>query len=328
MYKFIDYVNPYFYVIRLRNFFYDKEIFKSFKLPIPVISVGNLSLGGSGKTSLVRYLCENLSSFFHIAVLSRGYKRKSKGPVIVMEKGELKTNWENSGDEPYLLGKIFEKNKIKVDIVVDENRKRGSEIILKRLKADLILLDDGFQHRKLKRDLDLVLVKKKDLTDRVFPFGRLREPLSSLKRTDAIILSYQEYEPFDFFYGNKPVFKFYRKNWKILDKNLEIVYHIKDKEFIAFCGLGENKQFFDILEKLNLKVRKKISFPDHWHYKNFKLDPKEYYITTLKDGIKFEFQDNLYFLDFDLEVEGLVEFILKSLKINHRQNRINFYLYS
>lgn len=315
MFEFLDYVNPFFYIIQTRKFLYQKEIFRSFKIPIPVISVGNLSFGGSGKTSLIRYLCENLSSQFNIAVLSRGYKRKSKGTVIVMGKGKLRVNWEEAGDEPYLLAKIFEKKNLKVNILVDENRKRGSEIAFKELGANLVLLDDGFQHLRLKRNLDLVLLKKEDLKDRLFPLGKLREPLSSLERADAIILTYQEYKPFNFSYKEKPIFKLYRKKWKILNKNLEKIHNFKNKEFVAFCGLANNKQFFDTLENLGLKIKKKISFPDHYHYRNFKLNPEENYITTLKDGIKLNSQENLYFLDFEIEVEGLIEFILKFLKI-------------
>ena len=316
MFNFLNYVNPYFYLIQARNFLYNKKFLKSFEISVPIISIGNLSLGGSGKTSLIRYLCESLSFQFDIAVLSRGYKRSSKGPVMVMERGKLKVDWEKAGDEPYLLGKIFEKKNIKVSILVDEDRKRGSEIAFKELGANLILLDDGFQHRKLKRDLDLVLLKKEDLEDRVFPFGRLREPINSLERADAIILTYQEYKTFDFSYKKKPVFKLYRKNWKILNKNLEKVDNFKEKDFIAFCGLANNEQFFDTLEKLGLKIKKRLSFPDHYHYKSFKLNPKENYITTLKDGVKLGVQENLYFLDFEIEVKGLVEFILKFFKLN------------
>jgi len=317
MFKVLDHINPYFYLVLTRNFLYQKGILKSFKIPVPVISVGNLSFGGSGKTSLVRYLCEKLSSFFSITVLSRGYKRKSKRTIIVMERGKLKTNWIYAGDEPYLLGKIFEKRGIKVNIIVDEDRKRGCEKALKEFHTDLIILDDGFQHQKLKRDLDLVLLKRKDLEDRLFPFGRLRESLDSLKRADAIILTYQEYEPFNFSFPNKPVFKLYRKNWKILNMDLKEVKNFKDREFIAFCGLGDNRQFFDTLERLGLKIKKRLSFPDHYHYKNFKLDPEESYITTLKDGVKFSRKENLYLLDFEIEVEGLVEFILKFLRYNN-----------
>jgi tetraacyldisaccharide 4'-kinase len=309
----INFFNPYFYAVLFRNFLYDKGIFPSYKLSVPVISVGNLSVGGSGKTSLVRYLCENLSSKFHIGVISRGYKRKSKGTVVVAYKGKLKTGWQESGDEPYLLGKIFEKKGLPVSIIVDEDRKRGGEIAIKELGVNLILLDDGFQHRRLKRDIDIVLIKKEDLKNRILPFGKLREPLSSLKRADIIILTYQDYQSFDFKYNNKPIFKLFRKNWKILNCRLEEV-KVEDKEFIAFCGLGDNKQFFKTLEKLGIKVKCKLSFRDHYNYKDFFLNPKENYITTLKDGVKLPFTDNLYFLDFSIEVEGLLNYLLKRLR--------------
>lgn len=310
----LNFINPYFYIISLRNLLYDKNIFKTFKFSVPVISVGNISLGGSGKTTLVRYLCEKLCSTFHIVVLSRGYKRKSKGPVLVMYKGEIKSDLERGGDEPYLLAKIFEKSNLPVSIIVDEDRVRGGNIAFRCLSAELIILDDGFQHRRLKRDIDLVLLKHKDLKDILFPFGRLREPISSLKRAQAIILAYQEIKPFEFFYNEKPVFKVYRKDWKILDCELKEVKDFKEKEFIAFCGLGENEQFFEVLQKLKLRIKQKMTFSDHYNYKNFKLNPYENYLTTLKDGIKLNFQKNLYFLDFKVEVEGLIDFILKFIE--------------
>ncbi len=311
----LNFINPYFYIILLRNLLYDKNILKIFELPVPIISVGNISMGGSGKTTLVRYLCEKLCSTFHVVVLSRGYKRKSRGPIIVMYKGKVKSDWEEAGDEPFLLAKIFENSNMPVSIIVDEDRVRGGKIALKSLSAELIILDDGFQHRRLKRDIDLVLLKNKDLEDTIFPFGRLREPINSLKRAHAIILTYQEIKPFEFFYNEKPIFKLYRKDWKILNHELKEIEDFREKEFIAFCGLGENKQFFEVLEKLlKLRIKQKIAFSDHYDYKNFKLDPNENYLTTLKDGIKLNFQKNLYFLDFKIEVEGLIDFICKFIE--------------
>ncbi len=311
----LNYLNPYFYIISIRNFFYDKKFFKSYKLSVPVISIGNLSVGGTGKTSIVRYLCENLADNFHIGILSRGYKRKSKGTLIVSYKGKIQENWKRAGDEPFLLAKIFEKKGLQISIVVDENRVRGGEKAVKELGVDLIILDDGFQHRRLKRDLDIVLIKKDDLKNRVLPFGRLREPLTSLKRADAIVLTYQDYQPFDYSLQDKPIFKLYRKNWRVLNYKLEEI-NPKDKEFIAFCGLGDNRQFFITLKRLNLKIKKMISFPDHYDYSNFTLSPDESYITTLKDGIKLESKENLFFLDFSIEVKGLKEFILKRLGLS------------
>ena len=311
----LNFINPYYWAIKIRNSFYDKEIFKSYKLPVPVISVGNISVGGSGKTSLIRYLCEKFSHQFNIAVISRGYKRKSKGLKVIYHKGKLLENLENSGDEPYFLGKIFKKKGLNLSIVVDENRYRAGKFAVEELKANLILLDDGFQHRKIKRNIDLVLLKKEDLKEKILPFGRLREPFEALERADALILTYQDCKPFDFSYKNKPVFKLFRKNWKILNAEFKKVSEeVKDKEFIAFCGLGDNQQFIFSLKKLGIKIKKFLSFPDHYEYKNFKIKNNETYITTLKDGVKFPSYSNLYYLDFSIEVKGLESYLLEKLK--------------
>ncbi len=309
----LNFLNPYFYLLKLRNLAYQKTFLKIYQLKIPVISVGNLSLGGTGKTSLVKFLCEKLSSKYHVVILSRGYKRKSKGTLIVSFKGKILENWRNAGDEPYLLAKLVEKKDLKVSIIVDEDRVRGGEVAVRELKGDLILLDDGFQYIRLKKDIDLVLLKKEDLKARLFPWGRLREPLENLKRADAIILSYQEIEPFDLQLKDKPTFKLYRKDWKVIDSEGKILKNYQEKEFIAFCGLGDNQQFLKVLKKLGIKVKKFISFPDHHFYENFNLLPQENYLTTLKDGVKLKPSPNLYFLDFSVEVKGLLEFIYSKL---------------
>lgn len=107
--KFINLVNPYYHLVKLRNFLYDKELLKSYKVDVPVISVGNLSIGGSGKTSLVRFLAENLYDKFRISIISRGYKRKTKGYLVVYHDGKILESAEKTGDEPFLLAKLFEK---------------------------------------------------------------------------------------------------------------------------------------------------------------------------------------------------------------------------
>ncbi len=301
----------------MRNVFYDAGILPVRKLSVPVISVGNISVGGTGKTSFVRYICEILGKEYNIAILSRGYRRKSKGTVLVASKGEILCTWKEAGDEPYFLAKILRKKGIKVNVIVEANRYKAGILAVKKLNAEIIVLDDGFQHRKLKRDLDLVLIKKRDLKDKLLPFGRLREPLNSLKRADAILLSYQELDPFDFFFKNKPVFKIFRKNWKLLssqDLNEINIKDIQKSKVIAFCGLGDSTQFFKILQNLGIKIKEEIAFPDHYHYENFSLKRNEIYITTLKDGVKIPPQQNLFFLDFEIEVEGFKEFLLTKVK--------------
>jgi tetraacyldisaccharide 4'-kinase len=220
---------------------------------------------------------------------------------------------EKAGDEPYFLAKVFEKKGLDLVIIVDEDRVRGARRAVKEFGANLILLDDGFQHRRLFRDIDLVLLKKEDLTQKVLPFGKLREPLPGLKRATAFILTYQELFPFDFEFDQKPVFKLYRENWQVLNHRLEPV-PIPEKEFIAFCGLGDNIQFLDIVKRLGLRIKRFIAFPDHYDYRAFELSSQENYLTTLKDGVKLPWSENLFFLDFSIKVEGLLEFIQKILK--------------
>ncbi|QER41745.1 tetraacyldisaccharide 4'-kinase [Thermodesulfobacterium sp. TA1] len=310
----LNLLNPYFYLITLRNWLYDHGFLKIFKVEAPVVSVGNLSVGGSGKTSLVRYLAEELSSLRKVAIVSRGYKRRSKGFQLVYHQKKVVQNIENAGDEPYLLAKVFEKKGVDLVIIVDEDRVRGAKKAIKDFGANLILLDDGFQHRRLFRDIDFVLLKKKDLSQRVLPFGKLREPFSALKRATAFILTYQELSPFDFSFNQKPVFKLYRENWQILNHRLEVV-NPKEMEFIAFCGLGDNQQFLHILNHLGLKIKRFIPLPDHYNYRGFNLFPYETYLTTLKDGVKLPWSENLFFLDFSIRVEGLLAFIKERLNL-------------
>ncbi len=297
--------------VALRNTLYDREVLKCKKLPVPVISVGNLSVGGTGKTSLVRHLTEKLGDEFKVAVLLRGYKRKSRGSLVVSQWGELKVDLPRSGDEAFLLARMLPQ----ASVVVSESRFEGGMLAVEELKAELIILDDGFQHRGLCRDLDIVLLRKRDIKDKLLPAGLLREPVSSLSRAEAIVLSYQEIEPFDFKFGDKPIFKMFRRFTHLLNTKFERIPldTLKDREVIAFAGLGSNEQFFEVLQRLGIKVKKRLSFPDHHHYEDFKLEEGEVYITTPKDMIKFPPSENLFALDFEIEVEGLLDFVKAKL---------------
>lgn len=293
--------------VSLRNSLYDRRILKPKKLPVPVVSVGNVSAGGSGKTSLVRLLAQELGRTLRVVILLRGYKRKSKGLLVVSEWGELKTDVWSAGDEAYLLAKLLPG----VSVIASEDRYRGGLFAVKDLGAELIVLDDGFQHRKLHRDLDIVLIRKRDLADKLLPAGLLREPIENLRRADAIVLSYQEVEPFEFSFEGKPVFKMFREFRYLLNNNFERipVEELRGKEIIAFAGLGSNEQFFKVLEKLGFKLKERHNFPDHYDYKDFSLRRGELYITTPKDMVKLPPSENLYALDFDLKVNGLIDFV-------------------
>jgi len=304
----INAVNPYFYIVSLRNLLYDFGVFKPKKVPVPVVSVGNLSCGGTGKTSVVRFLAEKLSQDTSLLILSRGYRRKSKGFKWVLKEGRLLGDVYEAGDEPYLLARLFEGNS-RVSVAVCEKRYEGALQALKEVELNLIILDDGFQHRALYRDLDLVLIKRKDLSDRLLPFGRLREPKVSLKRAHALILAYQEICPFEFSLENKPVFKMYRRNFRLLNHELKPFEPHNSIEFIAFSALGDNEQFFNTLEGLGIKLKGRLSFPDHWDYKGFTPKEDEFYLTTLKDFVKLRPLPNIFVLDFEVDVPGLEEFV-------------------
>ena len=176
------------FIIVIRNLFFDIGIFKTRKVNVPVISIGNITAGGTGKTPIVEYLTQYFLEQNHkVAVISRGYKRKTKGTVVVSDGKLLIYNASECGDEPLQIASKFPE----AIIIVDENRYRAAKLAEEKFKCDIILMDDGFQHRNLHRDFDVVVidVTKPPNKEGLLPSGFKREPLSSLKRADAIIFS-------------------------------------------------------------------------------------------------------------------------------------------
>ena len=167
--------------VGVHNALYDRSVLKPQRLAGPVISVGNLSVGGSGKTPFVLVLGELLKQRgVKFDILSRGYGRRTRGVRVVDPSGTAR----DFGDEPLLLAR-----RLKVPVVVGEGRYSAGLAAERAFGPQLHLLDDGFQHRALARDFDIVLVTPEDSGDRLLPAGRLREPLKSLKRADAVVLS-------------------------------------------------------------------------------------------------------------------------------------------
>jgi tetraacyldisaccharide 4'-kinase len=165
--------------VAIRNALYDKGVLKARKLAGPVISLGNLSVGGSGKTPFVILLGELLKQRgISFDVLSRGYGRKSRGVRLVDPNGEA----AEFGDEPILIAR-----RLGCPVVVGENRHEAGLFAERTLGPQFHILDDGFQHRKLARDFDIVLLTPEDTQDGLLPSGRLREPMSSLRRAAAVV---------------------------------------------------------------------------------------------------------------------------------------------
>jgi tetraacyldisaccharide 4'-kinase len=168
-------------VVAARNALYDRRWLPAHTLPGSVISVGNLSVGGSGKTPFVILLGELLKvRGIRFDVLSRGYGRRTRG-VLQVDPGGLPRDF---GDEPLLIAR-----RLQAPVVVGEDRYEAGRFAEARFGAQIHLLDDGFQHRALARDFDIVLVTPEDARDRLLPLGRLREPLRSLQRADAVVLT-------------------------------------------------------------------------------------------------------------------------------------------
>ena len=306
---------------RLRNFLYDKKILSSVSTPIFAISIGNLTWGGTGKTSLVRELTEFLiASGFRVAILSRGYRRTTKGPIVVSDGTELKCSWQQSGEEAYLLAKWLPG----AITAVSENRSAGFRLV-EGLSPDVILLDDAFQHRKVKRDLDIVLVDaSEDITSlKMIPFGKLREPPCSLKRADAIVLTHDnEASPHTIAWMrdnmDRPVF---HCNYVVTDRSL-----VNGKKIGAICAIGSPHHFFRLLRQEGAELVITKTFRDHHVFTqqqitDFRAKAKkvgaEFIITTAKDlvrinpewlddfikvlNVKLQIAEESIFFDFVLE---------------------------
>lgn len=172
------------FIVIIRNKLFDIKILKSKEFRIPIISVGNITVGGTGKTPHIEYLVELLSPHYKVAVLSRGYKRKTRNFIIATENSPV----SQIGDEPWQLKEKYPN----IVVAVDRNRVRGIELLQKNIPdIDIILLDDAFQHRYVKPGISILLIdySRPLEKDHILPYGRLREPAAERYRADLIILS-------------------------------------------------------------------------------------------------------------------------------------------
>ena len=172
------------FITSIRNLLFDYQILKSTKFNIPIICVGNLSLGGSGKTPHVNYIAKKLNQMYDVAIISRGYKRKNNNLLVVEKNSDV----IDVGDEPLML----KKKNPEALVIVSSNRKKAINRVIKNKKnIDVIILDDGYQHRWIKAGLNILLTpsKKPFYDDYLFPLGGLRENKKQCKRADCIIFS-------------------------------------------------------------------------------------------------------------------------------------------
>ncbi|MBC8467806.1 MAG: tetraacyldisaccharide 4'-kinase [Candidatus Marinimicrobia bacterium] len=282
-----------------RSLFYKYGFFVSRRLPCSVISIGNITVGGTGKTPTVIFLAEYLKGKGkRVAVLSRGYGRATKGTLVVSDGNGPNVSWEESGDEPFLMAKKLNQ----IPVVVDEDRFRGGMFIMQKFNPDIILLDDAFQHRAIERDLDLVLVNSgdKSFDHKLLPYGLLREPWMNINRGDAVILTKTNLK--------KPKPFLIRK---IKESRLPILHStthaslsilspekpdsIKKKKVFIVSAIGDSSGFNQTVKNLGCDIVGEKVFPDHFKYSQSDWKNTEslsaqvdYIITTEKDWVKIE----------------------------------------
>ena len=233
--------------VGLRNLLYDCEVLRQQRLAGPVISVGNLSVGGSGKTPFVLLWGELLKGRgIAFDILSRGYGRQTRG-VALVDPGGTSADF---GDEPLLMARLLE-----VPVVVGEARYQAGRFAEAKFGPQLHLLDDGFQHRALARDFDIVLITPEDARDDLLPAGRLREPLRSLARADAVVLA-SGASADDFPVEGKLIWRVRRG---ILPNNVP-------ERPVVFCGIARPQNFTLQLRKAGVEPAAEAFFRDHHAY--------------------------------------------------------------
>ena len=310
------------FVTDIRNKLYDCNFLKSEKINVPVISVGNLSTGGTGKTPLVDFIIYNLKRDYNISVLSRGYNRKSKGFI------EIKNSDNPSlvGDEPFLI----KSNHSEVPVFACEDRVEGAKKIISENNTNLILLDDAFQHRKISRNLDIVLTDYNNLfyKDYLLPYGNLRESRNNINRADVIIVTKC---PLDFNKADaikiknqinpKKTQSLFFSQIKYSEKLFgfkELSFKsIRNSKLTLVTGIANSQPLKEYLKKNNVNFDH-FDYPDHYNYSRKDVNKilattnNNIILTTKKDYYKLsQFKiDNLLYIDIKVEfLDGKQEFL-------------------
>jgi len=281
-------------VTALRNWLYDKNFFKSVSFEKPVICVGNLSVGGTGKSPMIELIISLLKEDYKLAVLSRGYKRKSKGFQLV----EINSSAEEVGDEPLQFKRKFPQ----VKVAVDANRKEG--IAKLQEAADVILLDDAFQHRSVKPSFSVLLTTYSDLyiNDYLLPAGNLRESRAGSDRADVIVvtkcpekISYAQQQEIQYKLKLKPSQRVYFSSisYASVIQSKEDTKHIDSlisNKFTLVTGIANPAPLENYLKGYGLDFEH-LAFADHHHFSLSEiamLDKKEIILTTEKDFMRLK----------------------------------------
>jgi tetraacyldisaccharide 4'-kinase len=285
--------------VNLRLFLYNSGVLKKEKLPCKVISVGNITVGGSGKTPMTMHLARVLKEMgLRVVILSRGYKRVGRGSAVVSDGEKTFLGPEEAGDEPYLMARRLEG----IPVIVGKDRVKSGLHAVRNFSPDVIVLDDGFQHIRLLRDLDILLVDSKQGFGNSFllPRGILREPVGAMERAELVMVKGEGGafdEPF-IKVLKKPVKRFTYRPTGVFDltsNEKKETYCLNKKRVIALSGIADPGSFSKTLEGAGAVIIKTLAYPDHHKYTAFDIHriieeadgaAADLVVTTEKDAFK------------------------------------------
>ena len=310
---------------------YERRVLRQKKLSVPVISIGNLTVGGTGKTPIIIDLARDLSQAgLKVGILSRGYKRQSTQATTVVSDGRsICVDVDQAGDEPYLIARSAPA----AVVVVGADRYEAGRIAIEDYGCDLLLLDDGFQHLKLARNFDFLIWDYNDDPQqaRLLPAGRLREPMASISRADCLIISKLPDTPCpERMSAIRVMANKFKPGIPIIHCKFEssALHRVYNKEKVrvttrgtgtrvfAFCGIARPEGFIRNLESMGCVVAGKQSFSDHHWFttsdtnkliEEFKKSEAEYLVTTEKDRVRLpeEFIEQVPLLELALSTQWL-----------------------
>jgi len=279
--------------------------------PIPVVSIGNITVGGSGKTPVVEKLADLLKNAgFRPGIITRGYKRNRKGTFCIDAKNDTA---DNVGDEPLMLAQ-----RTLCPVVVGVNRIAAIEKGVEEHGIDVAILDDGFQLKNIRKDVEVLVLDGTMLkkNNNLFPLGPNREPMERVNDADIVLLNKGEpnAEVFELI-ENKPVYRMHYSPLYLYNVKYRRMGHyniLKGKRVLAFAGLGDNESFFKLLRTLEAQVVYEVEYPDHHAYSQKDIDELASYtdvackVTTEKDAVKlirFNVPDNFFALSIEASIE-------------------------
>ncbi|HBB95747.1 MAG TPA: tetraacyldisaccharide 4'-kinase [Blastocatellia bacterium] len=331
--------------VRMRNALYRRGILRTLAVDAPVISVGNLTVGGTGKTPLVEWIAGRLTQGgLRVTVLTRGYGRKSSGRVVVSDGSMIRSNVDEAGDEPFLLAQNLNG---RAAVICDADRVAAALWAIQHLGSDVFVLDDAFQHQRIKRDLNVLTIDATDpWGDRsLFPKGKLREPVDELSRADCVVItravdsSVNELRSeIESKWPGLPTFvssiEFVGLQ-KLGEMNSSPETHaIGEKPVVAFCGIGNPESFFSLVRGAGYQLKDTSAFRDHYDYKQADMDRvvnqaarkgAEAILTTAKDAVKLNslsFALPCYVINIAMKIEDeerFLEYIIRAVETRRFQ---------